>query len=103
MAAALSLEGPVGEDAREAETVHCPQPSRPPACLFPVTAGAVSFSTSRSGATAFPPCQAGTEGMCVARLGGGDFKQTALAPASAEAHHPHPSTTPQTEAARWTV
>lgn len=83
--------------------MHCPQPSRPLARLFPVTAEPVSFSLSRSGATAFPPCQAGTEGLCVARLGGGDFKQTALAPASAEAHHPRLPTTPQTEAARWTV
>ena len=82
--------------------MHCPQPSRPLARLFPVTAGARLLLTEQVWGYRIPSLS-GTEGMCVARLGGGDFKQTTLAPASAEAHHPRPPTTPQTEAARWTV
>lgn len=67
--------------------------ARPPARLFPVTAGARLLLTEQVWGYRIPSLS-GTEGMCVARLGGGGFKQTALAPASAESHHPRPPHNP---------
>lgn len=65
----------------------------PATCLFPVTARAyLIFLKQVCGYCIFS--LSGTVGMCVARLGEGDFKQTA------KAHRNLPS---QTEATRWTV